>query len=226
MNDPHLEEYMQTERYRKIECDTRSELDNALENLHSTDVSLRKQGAKRLSWNSRKELGWNCYPVRVWFLDRSNKEELFRCIESEPDVKIQSDLLRTLHFSYERYMLFWMWKKVVTETELQSYSSDLILLAEKFIENKSPDIRLEVAYILAMLEDGRAWDIYDDLLQKRASVAYWVRFAGEQYAEKSINRVQIEKLTATLGVISESTKNSSVIKDSKKAIELLLKIVK
>lgn len=98
MNEPKLVGYMKTKRYSKIEQDSNMELNKALENLCSDDISLRKQGAKRLSWNARKELGWNCYPFRIWFLSQSNKEILFDCIKNETDIMIQRDLLRTLDF--------------------------------------------------------------------------------------------------------------------------------
>jgi hypothetical protein len=88
--------------------------------------------------------------VRVWFLGKRNKEELFRLIEAEPDAKIQSDLLLTLHFFYQRYMTHLFWKTVVTEAELQSYKSELLSFAGKFIESKSPAVRSEAAYILTM----------------------------------------------------------------------------
>jgi hypothetical protein len=218
-----LEEYMQTKGYPKIERETRAELDNALRNLQSDDVALRKQGAKRLSWNSRKELGWNCYPVRIWFLDPGNKEELFRLTGIEPDIKTQSDLLLTLGFFYNRYMIHPFWKEVVTEPELQSYNARLLSFAEGFIENPSPEIRYGVACILAMLEDGRAWDIYHELIQKRANMTAGLRLDGH-YAVKSMSSSQSKKLIATLGEIAAKTKNKSVKREAESAIEIFGKL--
>lgn len=89
-------------------------------------------------------------------LEKDNQEKLFACILQETDVLLKSNLLRTLVFFYERYMLHWLWNNVKIEGEQQLFDKDLLAFIENFIENKSLDILLEVAYILAMLGDRRS----------------------------------------------------------------------
>ncbi len=214
-----LEEYMQTKRYPKIEQDTHTELNNALENLSSENILSRKRGAKRLSWNSRKELGWNCYPVRLWFLNQHNKERLYRCIKSETDIKLQRDLLHTLLFFYERYMSHRFWDDIGPATERKAYQSELLSFLEGFIENQSSDIRAETAYILAMLEDNRAWDILNEVVQKKAGEIGWTVHICETYAGKSMSRLQSEKMIETLRAISKKTKNQSVKKKAERGMQ-------
>ena len=72
----NVEEYIKIERYLKLKAKTFSELDEALRNLHSHDPKIRKKGEKRLSSNARRELGWNCLPVKEWFLNENNKAKI------------------------------------------------------------------------------------------------------------------------------------------------------
>ena len=77
----NVKEYLRTESFIKSRESIISELNLALSQISSVDLELRKKGEKVLSYNSRRELGWKCLPVREWFLDDDNKDKLFDLIE-------------------------------------------------------------------------------------------------------------------------------------------------
>lgn len=108
----NVDEYFESTRFLKFKESILTELNNALVNLGSDDPKVRKKGEKTLSSNSRRELGWNCLPIRDWFLDANNQEALFGVIKHESEDKLLAGYLSTLVFFYERYVTHSMWEEI------------------------------------------------------------------------------------------------------------------
>ncbi|NRS90901.1 hypothetical protein HNQ02_003852 [Flavobacterium sp. 7E] len=205
-----VQEYLKTNRFLKEREKSLLDLNTALENIKSADLKTRKLGEKRLSSNSRRELGWNCLPIREWFLNDTNKSEIKEVIKNEKDEKLLSGLLLTVCFFYERFIIHQMWKSIFDKKIESEYINWLKEITEFHIANESSIVKTEVAYILAILKDNKSWDIYNELLIKKNSISNKLYFACYRYAEYSITKKQIENFILNLDIIELKTKNAII----------------
>ncbi len=209
-----IEEFVKTDRYIKTKKKFLLDLDTALQNIKSDDSKIRKLGEKRLSSNARRELGWNCLPIREWFLDKKNQIEIYNAIQIETDDKLIAGYLLTLSFFYERYIIHPMWEEIFIKEVQLEYQEWLKTIIKIHIHNKSTLVKKEVATLLAIVGDNRAWDIFNELLLKKNSLSGWVYSTLSVYAINSIVEEQINILIKTFDIIIKKTTNATVKRDA------------
>jgi hypothetical protein len=203
-----LEEYKNTARYGKMRERDFYELGGLLQDLHAGNVASQKKALSRLSHHARKELGWNCFPVREWLTE--NILALLSEANAQQDAKLLTELLRVLGFFYERYVTHPVWVKLRRDVFDTNFTGGLRVIAEKYRDHSSSLIREQVANIMAQLGDGRAWDIYNELLQKRASVVGWLGINLSKQGQATLSKEQANALLTTLNAVTRKTKNPSV----------------
>ena len=209
--DKRREENLKSNIYKELEAEIFEDLDTAFVNLKSSDLTMRKKSAKRLSWNSRRE---TFYSVRVWFLQDGIMEELFDRIIEESDEKTKADLVRTLLFFYDRYIKqdnYWNWSK---EEQIvnKAYIKMLLDFAHSLIDKASTDVLFETANILLYLEDNTGWDIYSKVLVKRNNINVMEWFS--RYYSRYGDTITVSQKIALIDVITtiiQKSKNSIVI---------------
>ena len=208
--DKRREKLLWSSRYKKKETEIFEDLDTAFLNLKSSDLAVRKKSAKRLSWNSRREL---FYSVRVWFLQDGIMDELFDKIIDETDEKTKADLVRTLYFFYSSYIItsLFDWDKdeqIINE----AYIKMLLNFAHSLIDKASLDVLFEIANILLFLKDNAGWDIYAEVLVKRNNQVAIEWFANNYscYGD-TITLAQKNKLIDVMSTIIQKSKTSIVI---------------
>ncbi len=209
--DKRREENLKSNIYKELETEIFEDLDTAFVNLKSSDLTMRKKSAKRLSWNSRRE---TFYSVRVWFLQDGIMEELFDRIIEESDEKTKADLVRTLYFFYDRYIKqdnYWNWSK---EEQIvnKAYIKMLLDFAHSLIDKASTDVLFETANILLSLEDNTGWDIYSKVLVKRNNINVMEWFS--RYYSRYGDTITVSQKIALIDVITtiiQKSKNSIVI---------------
>lgn len=219
-----FEEYLKTSHYLKSKETILNDLDAALNNLNSNDPKIRKKGEKRLSSNARRELGWNCITVREWFLEDANKTKIYKAIQAEKEDKLLAGYLLTLSFFYERYINHNMWAEIYEKQIEVDYKNWIKSITDLYFSHKSPLVKKEIAYLLAIIEDNRAWNIFNELIKRKNSISGWVSFACNRYAKKSITHKQLKALNTTFDSILQKTKNPKIKRDIKEAKEICLKI--
>ena len=209
--DKRREENLKSNIYKELETEIFEDLDTAFVNLKSSDLTMRKKSAKRLSWNSRRE---TFYSVRVWFLQDGIMEELFDRIIEESDEKTKADLVRTLYFFYDRYIKqdnYWNWSK---EEQIvnKAYIKMLLDFVHSLIDKASTDVLFETANILLSLEDNTGWDIYSKVLVKRNNIKVmeWFSHNYSDYGD-TITVSQKIALIDVITTIIQKSKNSIVI---------------
>ncbi|MGB0931133.1 MAG: hypothetical protein ACPGVB_10175 [Chitinophagales bacterium] len=221
-----VEEYLKTNHYLKSKEIILNDLNTALSNLKSDDPKIRKKGEKRLSSNARRELGWNCITVREWFLDDSNKTKIYKVIQDEKADKLLAGYLLTLSFFYERYIDHDMWDEIYEKQVEVTYKKWIKSITDLYSDYKSSLVKKEIAYLLAIIGDNKAWDIFNELIKRKNSISGWVFFACSRYAEKSINQKQLKELIITFDSIIKKTNNPKVKREVNKAKDACLKIEK
>lgn len=214
-----LVEFVKTDRYIKTKKKFLLDLDTALQNIKSDDSKIRKLGEKKLSSYARRELGWNCLPVREWFLDKETQVEIYHVIRIETEDKLIAGYLLTLSFFYDRYIIHPMWDKIFKKEVELEYHEWLKTIIQLHFNKKSSLIKKEVATLLAIVCDNRSWDIFNELLLKKMSLSGWVNSSLRSYAANSITERQINTLMTTFDVIIKKTTNSSVKREAKEAKE-------
>ncbi|MHC6203980.1 hypothetical protein ACYULU_12400 [Breznakiellaceae bacterium SP9] len=201
----------------KFQVKFTDELNTALTNIQTANVALRLAGAKRLSFYSRRELGWNCLCVREWFLNEKNKAVLTSVVFNEDDERVLDNLLSTMNFFYSRYITHSMWKSLYDYAVDSECKEWLRTIAEKFINHGAFSAVKQAAFILAEIGDSRAWDIFGNLLKKRASISAWVCLACGLYAKNSMTAKQRDALIQTFETIIAKSKNKSVCHKAEQA---------
>ncbi|MCL2023094.1 MAG: hypothetical protein FWG82_01845 [Oscillospiraceae bacterium] len=213
-------EYLQSERYAKQKKKTLYDIATAMENLKSADAATRLKGAKRLSYHSRRELGWNCLPVREWFFDEKSRTELSALCRDEADDKVLRYLLSTLKFIYDRYVVHFTWKELyAAEDETRYKKWVLSIVEEKFCT--SVDVKVEVAGILSLCGDNRSWNTWNEVLAKKSAHCSWAQSIFAHHKNVSITDEQQSALIQTLEKINGKVKNPSVLKKAKKLKEII-----
>jgi len=88
------------ERCAKRKLAYLAELNVSLDNLKSTDETVRLTGAKRLSYHSRRELGVDLLCIREWFLSKYVRTELSKICSIETNDKVLQHSLIALLLPY------------------------------------------------------------------------------------------------------------------------------
>ena len=209
-------------RYQKWEEKAFSELDTALHNILSGDVVLQKAGIKKMLSYSTQELGGRSLPVREWFLNHKNREQCFGSIKMDMPAKLISDLFRCFHFVCERLIDHSvMWADFPSTQETIDYKDRLHQTVLQFTTHPSADVRVDVAYCLALLGDTHAWDIYTNTVQKKSSCCAWLRAAIKRYSAQSITDSQKQKLKSVLLTIENKSNNPSVKRNARLVIDII-----
>ena len=157
-----ISEYLQSEKYEKRKSKFQTELNAALVNIRNTDEAMRLKGAKRLSYNSRRELGVCSLGIREWFWNEDIRNELTSICLEECDAKVLYYLLSALKFLYSRYLSHHMWddfEGLRTKEDELIYIQWVLHIVEK-CQPLSLDVKVEMAGIFAICRDKRAWDVY------------------------------------------------------------------
>jgi len=198
--------FFQTERYAKNKSNIIADLDSAMVSLKSMEVAARLKGAKRLSYHSRRPLGWSCLPVREWFWDDSIRVELSEICRDESDEKVLSYLLSALRFLYDRYLTHPLWEELYSKKEELAYVRWVLPIAEE-CNQASVLIKMEVAGIFATCSDNRAWDIYNEILPKKSAYRVQTELDFMRYAKNSITYKQRIDLLQTIEKFIMKLKN-------------------
>ena len=214
MHESDIKRYLQSGQYAKRKLKYLGELNTALGNLKSTDVTVRLIGAKRLSYHSRRELGVDLLCVREWFSSELIRTELSKICATEADDKVLQHSLIALYFIYERYIIHEMWLKdyFFTLEEIKrdefNYIQWVLPIAEACYRFSAAIFVKEVlARIFAICRDSRAWDIYIEILPKKSAYCGWGRKICSQYARYSITESQKDDLVQALDKIIAKVKN-------------------
>ena len=199
-----------------------SELSVALINLQSDDLSVQKTGLKKMLSYATQELGGRSLPVREWFLNIKNSDKYFATADWNMSPKILSGLFRCFHFICERMIDHpVMWSDFPKTHEVDEYKGRLRQLALQYMEHPASDVRADVAYCLALLGDGLAWDLYMNIIQKKPSYCGWLEIALTRYGKFSLSGVQKKNLEAVLITVENKSKNSSVKRQARSIIALI-----
>ena len=97
-------------------------------------------------------------------------------------------------------------------------------IAALHIDNRSSLVKKEVALLLAVADDGRAWDIFIEVLSKKNSISNWVLMACSRYARTSITHKQLEDFNAVFDSILAKSKNQKVRSEITSAKEICRRI--
>jgi len=226
MIDERREEYLKNYKtYEKKEIDIFQDLDTALKNLKEPDISARKKGAKRLSYNVRREL---FYSIRIWFLRKENMQQIFEQIIAESDEKIKADLVRTIYFFKGRFIedaSWWNWNKdelIVGE----EYKKTVLIFIHSLVDSASLEVLAEIANLLLNFKDSKGWDIYIKVLAKRNNedVMNFFHYHCSFRDNDPITFEQSNQLIDVLSNILKKSKNNIVIQkacDSKAYLLLM-----
>jgi len=222
-----IKEYVQSERYAKNTSKMIADVNAAMDNIKTTDAATRLKGAKRLSYHSRRELGYECLAIREWFCDDNTRIELSEICCGESDCKVLRDLLSTVKFIYSRYMIHFMWRDFFTLERIKEDESKYMKWVFPIAENclrLSADVEVEIAGIFAICRDSRAWDIYNEILPKKSALCSWARADIRDYAQYSITETQKNNLIQTLDKIRGKVKNPSTQREAEKIVKNLLEV--
>lgn len=218
--------YLTTQRYRYQASVMTADLNGALLELASSDLIGLRKAARRLCLYTCRELGWGCYAIREWFLNRENMHALISVTAHMSNDVILADLLRAQKFFYERYILNSMWDAFPELGESVLYASTIQQLVNRLADHPSTDIQAEIAYLLVMIGNGRGWDLYAALLKKRpSSTAAWFQAACVRYATQSMTLPQATVLVNTLNIVVAKTTNQSVLRSAAEAVQLCRRVI-
>ncbi len=203
---------MTEERKQKIKNELESKLNEALINLHSTDIKLRKKGCRHLSDRSRLGVGdYKSLVVSNWFLDKQNRHELFEIIKKEDDETLIGELLHTLYWIC---FLRAGWEQDYNYLpKADIYKQEVKSFVERFVGSDSPSILGGVAGLFAYFHDSRSWDLFYTVLHKKRDYLTLARFRyayDHNDGSKFISEKQAEKLKDILNLSDSKTNKQDV----------------
>ena len=204
---------MTEERKQKIKDELEFKLNEALVNLRSSDIKLRKKSVRHLSDRSRLGIGdYKSLVTSNWFLDRRNRDELFEIIRKEEDETVISELLHALYWVC---FLRADWEQKYNYLpEAGIYKQEVRSFVERFVGSRSSAISGGVAGLLAFFQDSRAWDIFYIVLQKKRDYLTLARFRyayDHNEGNKFISESQVENLKEAL-ILIDSKSNKQEVK--------------
>lgn len=218
-----LKAYLSSSDHSKYRTQALEELGQVFSHSRASDIETRKKSAQKLSHIARQELSWRLLCLREWFLDETGYVQLFDIISCEKDVKTQASLLRTLRFFCERMVFHPMWEEMFKDEPYLELKRALREFMQAFISIDEMAIKFEAASILAMLQDGRAWDMLTACVNKKPSyLTDGFSVICPSYAPYSMNAKQRTFLIETLQGIAEKTKNNSVRGSALRTINKLI----
>jgi len=203
---------MTDEKKQKIKNELECKLNDAICNLHSSDITLRKKGMRHLSDRSRFGVGdFKSVVVSNWFLEKENRLELFEIIRKEEDESIVSELLHTLYWIC--FLRAGWEQKYSTLPEAEIFKKEVQVFMERYVGDRSVLILGGVAGLMAFFQDSRAWDMFYRVLQEKKDYLTLARFRyayDNSNGENFISKEQVSRLKEILVYIDSKTKNKEV----------------
>ncbi|VXB83305.1 conserved hypothetical protein [Microbacterium sp. 8M] len=179
--DDQIARWLSSARYATRAAEANAEFAQLEDALDSADVTVRLTAARRLSSLARAELGWFLLPVREYFLRAETRRMLGGALRAEADVKVRDSLLNTVRHAAERCVAHPMWEPVRAAAQEREWRDWVHSLAETFSVAPELSTRAEAAYLLAFCDDGRAWEVYRDVIPRRSGLLGTLELAIERY---------------------------------------------
>ena len=169
-----MSELLGSARFAAHAAAQEAELAEIADGLRASESADRLRAARRLSALARAELSWMMLPVRAHFLAAGTREDLAEALRTD-EVALQDALLIAIRNAYERYITHPMWQQDPVaatggDADAAAWRAWMHPIAERLIAASAPTTRAEAAYLLALCEDPRAWDVYREVVAKRSGL--------------------------------------------------------
>lgn len=169
-----VSELLGSARFAASAAQREAELAGIADGLRAPESANRLRAARRLSALARAELSWMMLPVRAHFLSAGTRRELAEALRTD-DVALRDTLLIAIRNAYERYVTHPMWWQdpvaaTGTDADADVWRAWMHPIAEGLMTASAPTTRAEAAYLLALCEDPRAWDVYLEVVAKRSGL--------------------------------------------------------
>ncbi|MGW8482686.1 hypothetical protein ACWGJP_06075 [Microbacterium sp. NPDC055903] len=199
--DDRIADVLQSPRYASRAAESAMELAEVESGLGSDDPKVRIAAARRLSALTRAELSWLLLPIREYFLDARTLEVLAAVLRAETEVTVRDSLLNTLRHASERFVTHPMWDPLRAASDERIWYERLHPIAASFSEVSDASTRVEAAYLLAACGDGRAWDVFLQVIPRRSAALATLELAVLQYPQSIADeqRSALADLADTIG---------------------------